>query len=557
MPDGTTRPPPATALAERGAERRRLISPLMRRILLVNALPLVLLLATLLYLDQYQSGLLAAKVTALREQARIYAGALAESAVRMAGAAGPALDPGLARPLLYRLTAPTPNAQARVYGPGGQLIADSRVRTGPGGAVVSEPLPAVASPGPLMGTVTWIYDNLFALLPQNNPLPVESAASPQAGLDWQPDLRQALAMTTGAKAHEMAPFIRRTPDGHLLVTVAEPVVRDRKVVGIVLLTRDANEIDRALFVVRISILGLFSLAMVLTVLLSWYLSRTIASPLLALANAAGELHEGRGRAGAVPERLLARKDEIGALARALARSAAALWARLDAIERFAAEVAHEIKNPLSSIRSAIETLPRIEDGSQRKRLLGIIAQDVVRLDRLISDISESSRLDAELSRVEPERVDLAPIIAALAEIHDATRREAEPRLAVEAPREGLLVRAVEGRLVQVLRNLIANAISFSPANGRILLHARETGSVVEIAVEDQGPGIPEGKLEHVFDRFYSERPAGEGFGQHSGLGLSISRQIVEAARGRISAENRRDASGAVIGARFVVRLPRA
>ncbi|MGC8468924.1 MAG: stimulus-sensing domain-containing protein [Acetobacteraceae bacterium] len=543
--------------AERGAERRRLISPLMRRILLVNALPLVLLLATLLYLDQYQSGLLAAKVTALREQARIYAGALAESGVRMAGAAGPVLDPGLARPLLYRLTAPTPNAQARVYGPGGQLIADSRVRAGPGGVVVSEPLPPVATPGPLMGTVTWIYDNLFSLLPQNNAIPAESAASPQAGLDWQPDLRQALAMTTGSKAHEMAPFIRRTADGHLLVTVAEPVVRERKVVGIVLLTRDANEIDRALFAVRISILGLFSLAMVLTVLLSWYLSRTIASPLLALANAAGELHEGRGRAGAVPERLLVREDEIGVLARALARSAAALWARLDAIERFAAEVAHEIKNPLSSIRSAIETLARIEDGSQRTRLLGIIAQDVVRLDRLISDISESSRLDAELSRVQPERVDLAPIIAALAEIHDATRREGEPRLAVEAPREGLPVRAVEGRLVQVLRNLIANAISFSPADGRILLHARETGSVVEIAVEDEGPGIPEGKLEHVFDRFYSERPAGEGFGQHSGLGLSISRQIVEAARGRISAENRRGAGGAVIGARFIVRLPRA
>lgn len=557
MPDGAAHPAPRAVLAPVPSGRRRLISPLMRRILLVNALPLALLLAGLLYLDQYQSGLLSAKVTALREQARIYAGAMAGSAVRLQGPSGPALDPSLARPLLYRLTAPTPNAQARVYGPEGQLIADSRVRAGPGGAVVSEPLPAVAIPGPVMGTVTWIYDNLLALLPQNSAIPVASVASPQAGLNWQPDLRQALAMTTGAKAHEMPPYIRRTADGHLLVTVAEPVLRDHRVVGIVLLTRDANEIDRALFAVRISILGLFSLALALTVMLSWYLSRTIASPILALANAAGELHEGRGRGAMMPERLLGREDEIGTLARALARSAAALWARLDAIERFAAEVAHEIKNPLSSIRSAIETLPRIEDLSQRQRLLGIIAEDVIRLDRLISDISEASRLDAELSRAETERVDLAPIIGTLAEIHGATRHEGDPVLAVDAPREGLRVRAVEGRLVQVLRNLIANAVSFSPRDGRILLHARETGSVVEVTVEDEGPGIPEGKLEHVFERFYSERPAGEGFGQHSGLGLSISRQIVEAARGRISAENRRDASGRVAGARFVVRLPRA
>jgi two-component system sensor histidine kinase ChvG len=230
---------------------------------------------------------------------------------------------------------------------------------------------------------------------------------------------------------------------------------------------------------------------------------------------------------------------------------------MDAIERFAADVAHEIKNPLSSIRSAIDTLRRVTDPTAQTRLLAIIQDDVVRLDRLITDISDASRLDAELSRTATQRVDVVPIIAALGEIADATRGEDGPSLVVEVPPGELVVLAVEGRLVQVLRNLIANAESFSPAGGTIFLRARETGGVVEISVEDEGPGIPDGNLEHVFDRFYSERPAGESFGKHSGLGLSISRQIVEALRGRISAENRRDSAGRVLGARFVVRLPRA
>jgi two-component system sensor histidine kinase ChvG len=236
---------------------------------------------------------------------------------------------------------------------------------------------------------------------------------------------------------------------------------------------------------------------------------------------------------------------------------------MDAIEQFAADVAHEIKNPLSSIRSAIETLRRIEDPAKQRRLLAIIAEDVGRLDRLINDISDASRVDAELSRAATEPVDVAPILALLAEIHATTRDdEDDPRIELLPPEEGagegsLVVRAVEGRLVQVLRNLIANAESFSPRAGRIGLRAGEAGGVVEISVEDEGPGIPEAKLEHIFDRFYSERPQGERFGQHSGLGWSISRQIVEALKGRIGAENRRDENGRVIGARFVVRLPKA
>ena len=539
------------------ATRSRWVSPLLRRILLVNALPLALLLAALLYVDQYQNGLLQAEVTTLREQARIFAGALGEAAVREDDPAGSRLVPEQARPLLRRLTEPTPNAQAKLYAPDGQVIADSRVREGTGGAVVTEPLPPARDRGRVLGVIGAIYDQILGLLPHTATQPRLDTGPTAAGPDWQPDVREEIRLTGASQGRETPPYIRRTEDNRLLVTVAEPVQRNRATVGIVLLTREAREVDDSLLAVRVSILALFSLALLLTVMLSWYLSLTIARPILRLARAAEQMREGHGRAGAVPDSVLARRDEIGELAHALRESAGALWSRMDAIEAFAADVAHEIKNPLSSIRSAIETLRRIEDPEKQRRLTAIIAEDVGRLDRLISDISDASRIDAELSRAATEPVDVTPILAMLTEIDEATRASDAPRLML-VPAEGpAVVQAVEGRLVQVLRNLIGNAHSFSPPGGRIGLAARETGAMVEISVEDDGPGIPEGRLENIFDRFYSERPQGERFGQHSGLGLSISRQIVEALKGRISAENRRNGTGNVVGARFVVRLPKA
>ena len=555
MPDSGVLPAAQARPAAR-VVRRRLVSPLLRRILLVNALPLALLVAALLYLDQYQAGLLEADVQALREQARIYAGALGESAVKESDPDNPELQPDQARPLLRRLTEPTPNAQARLYAPDGRLIADSRVREGAGGAVVTEPLPPAIVRSPVMETVGTVYDKLMSLVPRKSQGPFVEI-SPAAGADWQPDVKEELRMTSSTTGRQMPPYIRRTAEDRLLVTVAEPVLRNRHTVGIVLLTREAREVDESLLAVRMSIMGLFGLALVLTVALSWYLSLTIARPILRLAGAAHEMREGRGRASTVPSPLLRRRDEVGELAHALAESATALWARMDATERFAADVAHEIKNPLSSIRSAIETLPRIQDPGRRAQLLAIISDDVGRLDRLISDISDASRVDAELSRAATEPLDVVQILRILAEIHDATRGERDPVLALDVPAAPLLVRAVEGRLVQVLRNLIGNARSFSPPGGRILLRVRDAGAMAEVAVEDEGPGIPAAKLEHVFDRFYSERPAGEEFGQHSGLGLSISRQIVEGLKGSIAAENRLDDAGRVVGARFVVRLPRA
>ena len=556
MPDSGALPASLKPAPAVGPVRERLVSPLLRRILLVNLLPLALLLAALLYLDQYQNGLLEAEVSTLREQARIYAAALGEAAVHEDTPDNPQLTPDLSRPLLRRLTEPTPSAQAKLYAADGVLLADSRVREGPAGAVVTEPLPPAVDRGRILAFVGQIYDDLLSVLPHADRAPLLALDHPAAGAEWAPDVKEELRKIAATPGRLIPPYIRRTDDNRLLVSVSEIVSRNRRVLGVVLLTREAREVDDSVLAVRLSILALFALALGLTVLLSWYLSLTIARPILRLATAAEGMREGRGRAGTVQEGLLARTDEVGELARALSESARALWARMDAIEQFAADVAHEIKNPLSSIRSAIETLRRIDDPVKQRRLLAIIAEDVGRLDRLISDISDASRIDAELSRVAVEPVDVAPILAALVEIDEATRGDGDPRITLDIAEPALVVQAVEGRLVQVLRNLIGNAQSFSPEGGRIQLSAYEDGAMIEMVVEDEGPGIPAAKLEHIFDRFYSERPQGERFGQHSGLGLSISRQIVQALKGTISAENRVDAGGRVIGARFVVRLPK-
>ncbi len=541
------------------------MSPLLRRVLLVNALPLALLVATLLYLDQYQNGLLVGEVNALREQARIYAGALGQSAVRQPEGrrhAEPVLVPDLARPLLRRLTEPTPFSVARLYGPDGRLIADSNPDSGDG----TPPRPPVASEA---GTVTVMggviaflgrfYDELLSLLPASTGgLVVERKTGTGQGLQWAPAVREQLHLGGVNEGSETPPYIRRTEDDRLLVTVAEPVQHDGHTVGIILLTRAAGEVDRSLDEVRRSILDLFLFALAITVLLSWYLSRTITRPILSLARAALTMREGEGRTGAVPAALRRRSDEIGELGQALEQSARALWARMDATERFAADVSHEIKNPLSSIASAIETLRRIDNPEQQRRLLAIIGEDVSRLDRLISDIASASRVDAEISRATIVAVPVLPLLRALVEIHEATSDPDGPRLEIDGvDDEQLSVLVVEDRLVQVLRNLIGNAISFSPPGGRIGLAAVHHAAFAAISVTDEGPGIPQAKLEHIFDRFYSERPAGEQFGQHSGLGLSISRQIVDALNGRISAENVVNGQGDVLGARFVVELPRA
>jgi len=570
--------------------RTRLISPLMRRILLLNALPLALLAVTLLFLDEFQNSLLEAEVTALREQAKIYAGALGQNGVvtvrlprsaRADGIDGSALSADLTRPLLLRLTEPSPSTRTRVFGPDGQLIAQSetgrKVLMSPRGDVTAEPLPDSTPATPdaasdatrpdrldtdqgedAPGLAERVYGWLLGILPGKGPgrIDMQDPATTMPGVQASDSGDPASQITPT----ETPPDIRRTRHGHLIVTVVEPIRHDGRTIGVIQLTRRARDVDRSLFSVRSSILSLFLVALAITVFLSWYMSLTIARPLLRLVGATYILRETSGRADIVPEPLLRRRDEIGELAAALRDSALALWARMDAIERFAADVSHEIKNPLSSIRSAIETLLRLEEKEAPRRLLTIINDDVRRLDRLITDIADASRVDAELSRARAEPVAVLPLLNVLAEIHQVTRKPDGPVLLVVPSEEPgprpLRALAVEDRLVQVLRNLIGNAVSFSPPGGRITLATTISGSMIEMSVSDEGPGIPQAKITTIFDRFYSERPQTEHFGQHSGLGLSISRQIVEALRGSISAENRIDETGRVLGARFIVRLPR-
>ncbi len=370
---------------------------------------------------------------------------------------------------------------------------------------------------------------------------------------------------------EMATQVWSMPKGGLILAAAVPVQHDKHVLGSVMMSRMDTGIDKAIYAVRIEILQIFFITLMITVLLSLYLARTIARPIRLLAIAAEGLRQGQtqivGLAGmaslltrdAIPD-MTERKDEIGDLSGALRDLTAALAQRIGAIENFAADVAHEIKNPLTSLRSAIETAQRVQDPAARQKLMGVIKDDVDRLNRLISDISSASRLDAELSRDQAVPIDIGHLLAALVDFyhHAAMRKPFRRPPWFWNPSKGQLnVLSVEVRLVQILQNLIDNALSFSPPSGKVIISAVREGRGVRITVDDSGPGIPENKRDAIFDRFYTERPKAEKFGQHSGLGLSISKQIVEAHRGRIWAENSRDKDNKIIGARFVVVLPAA
>ena len=529
--------------------RWRAVSPLTRRIVAVNVLPLALLAVGFLYLGKFESSLIGQQIESLRTQGEIFAAALSEGAVLDSGDEGEILLPDLARQMMRRLVEPT-RTRARLFDIQGKQIADSRLLRGPGDAVQVMELPPPERKS-LLGRVTdQIYDWIVELLPSRHKHPPYRESDAGNAADYGEAMR--------ALRGESGSAVRSDPQtGGLAISVAVPVQRYKVVLGAVMLSSSNGEIEEELRTVRLELLRIFGVALLVTILLSLYLASTIARPLRRLADAA-ERARGRGARVEIPD-LMGRGDEIGELSRSLRDMTDALWQRMSAIESFAADVAHEIKNPLSSLRSAVETVGRIEDPVKRRRLMAIIQDDVERLDRLISDISDASRLDAELSRQEVSPTHIAAMLQALVEMHETTRAEGAPRLVLDIAERGreLIVPGIESRLSQVFVNVIANAVSFSPPHGEIRISARLDGRAVLVSVEDEGPGIPEDKLTAIFDRFYSERPAGEKFGTHSGLGLSISKQIIEAHRGRIWAENRLDADGTVIGARFLIRLPAA
>jgi len=537
-------------------ERLRWLSPLTRRVLAVNlAAPLVLVVG-LLYLGDYKQALYDSAAATLKVQAELIATAMAEGAVWPSADLGADQEELLGQAVADFGIAPRPAGQiirrsqtsvavrARVFDANGRLLIDGSNLPGREKVRV-DTLPSPDAMPTVSDLFRALYDRIEKLLGVDRSLPLYVEKSDQSADDY--------AEVYAALNGEAATHMWRLDSGGRLLSVAVPVQYTKEVVGALMLTKTGAEIEQTLFTVRMTILKLFVLGLGVTVVLSLYLAGTLTRPLLRLAKAAERIRSGTGRHPMEPG-LTLRADEIGELATAMTEMTEALWDRMDAIERFAADVAHEIKNPLTSLKSAVETIAKVQDEAKVRQLMGILQDDVERLDRLITDISNASRLDSELSRVEMTRVSWAKIIAAMAEIHAATETQVALNVQIDGEVE---VQGQEGRLVQVLRNLLANAISFSPPGGAITLHACAEGSQVRLDVEDEGPGLTSGSEEDVFKRFYSDRPAGEKFGSHSGLGLSISRQIVTAFHGALTAENRVDSAGKILGARFTVKLPRA
>ncbi len=546
--------------------RSGLFSPLTARFLAVNLAAPVLLVLGLLFLDEYQDNLIATEIEGLRTQGELIAAAIGEGAVVVAqqprgrrakeddfGPTGAprVIDADAAGQMLRNLGG-LAHLRAQIFDRSGNLIADTRRLQGPGGEIQVLDL-APLDEGPVVRFMRGLYDASIGRYAYDRSLDPYVEKPKIVAADYA-EAAKALEGTAGSR-------VRIRADRQKILSVGVPVQFYKQIVGSLLVSRDGSSIDKRLFAVRGSILGMFAWVLALTVLTSIYLANTIARPVRRLANAALQVRQAKNRRYPIPD-LTSRSDEIGELSAALRDMTESLWQRLDAIEHFAADVAHEIKNPLTSLRSAVETVARVKDPAQQKQLMSIIMEDVGRLDRLITEISDASRLDAELSRAELEPVDVGRLVEALGQVQNANDNPDAPKVRVIAEADpkraekGLIVPGLETRLGQVFRNLISNAVSFSPVAGEICIRTFREKYHVKITIEDQGPGIHAGKEEDIFNRFYTERPEGEKFGTHSGLGLSISKQIVEAHRGTITATNIVE-DGKVKGARFTVRLPAA
>ncbi len=555
----------------------RAASSLTRRIVVLNLGGLVALLVGFLYLNQFREGLIEARVQSLLTQGEIIAGAIAASATvetdaitidpdkllqlqagESAGIAEDPLDfsinPEKVAPLLRRLVTPT-KTRARIYDRDGLLTLDSRSLYSRGD-VLRLDLPRVGEPdeAPLLER-TW---NLLRNRLGRADMPIYDDFENANGKSYN-EVARALNGTP-------ASVVRVNTRGQTIVSVAVPVQRFRAVKGALLLSTQGGDIDTVIVSERYAIFRVFAISAAVMIVLSVLLAGTIAEPIRKLADAAQRVRRGVKSREQIPD-FASRHDEIGHLSGSLREMTKALYSRIEAIESFAADVAHELKNPLTSLRSAVETLPRAKSDDSRSRLLAVIQHDVRRLDRLISDISDASRLDAELARNDSGPVDLAQVLEAVVSVQNETRRENQPLIELiterrgqrPSGRDGFLVLGHDSRLGQVLVNLIDNARSFSPADKPVRVMLSRVADEVLITVEDDGPGIEPHALERVFERFYTDRP-NEGFGQNSGLGLSISRQIIEAHRGSIRAENRLgppdpDGEPARLGARFIVCLP--
>ncbi len=559
----------------------RFSSSLTRRIVVLNLGGLVALLLGFLYLNQFREGLIDARVQSLQTQGEIIAAAVAASATvatdsitvdpekllqmvpgERAGIADesrPSLEfsinPERIGPVLRRLVSPT-RTRARIYDRDGYMLLDSRALSARGD-ILRLDLPTQSDEAG-----NWL-ERVWAAMKRSftyNELPLYEDIGIANGRTY-PEVSRALD-------GQAQSIVRMNNKGETIVSVAVPIELLRTVRGALLLSTQGGDIDKIIASERWAIIRVFLVSAAIMLLLSLLLAGTIAGPMHRLAEAAERVRRGIKSRQEIPD-FTNRSDEIGHLSGALRDMTRALYHRMDAIESFAADVAHELKNPLTSLRSAVETLPIARTDDSRARLLAIIQHDVRRLDRLISDISDASRLDAELARADMEPVDLSRIILTVVTManhveHESVQVTLDLANNEDAKKNGFIVLGHDSRLGQVFNNLIDNAKSFSQPGGSVRVGLRPAKSALtnglltdgfEIVVDDDGPGIPADAFERIFERFYTDRP-NHGFGQNSGLGLSISRQIIEAHGGGIRAMNRittgRDGSPIVLGARFIV-----
>jgi two-component system sensor histidine kinase ChvG len=550
-------------------------SSLTRRIVFLNVTGLLALSIGVTFLSQFRAGLIDARIQSLLVQGEIIAAAIASSATVETGSAitidpdrllelhpgesyGPSEDalygidfpinPERVAPVLRRLVSPT-KTRARIYDRDGVLLVDSRNLFGRGDVLRFDlPPPNAEKPS--------LFERLVIAARRwlgrgDLPLYHELGASNGRGY---PEVAQALN-------GQNASMVRINDHGDVIVSVAVPVQRFRAVRGALMLSTQGADIDDMVEAERLAILKVFLVATAVMVVLSILLAGTIAEPVRRLADAAESVRRRIRSRVEIPD-FTRRRDEIGHLSGTLRDMTNALYSRIEAIESFAADVAHELKNPLTSLRSAVETLPVARTDESRARLLSIIQHDVQRLDRLISDISDASRLDAELQRQEAAPVDVAKLLNTLVGVANEVKRDDGVKVTLRFEGGGARAFQVPGydsRLGQVVDNLIENARSFSPPGGAVRVTCRRLKGNIEIFVDDDGPGVRADAVEKIFERFYTDRPH-QGFGQNSGLGLSISKQIVDAHGGAIWVENRlgppnADGAPTVAGARFIVRLP--
>jgi two-component system sensor histidine kinase ChvG len=513
-------------------------SPLARKIIVFNLMALVMLVVGVLFMNPFRDSLALQRQQGMERQAELIA------AVYQAQ-----FQPGVTsfdfrRPLEEMRIDPLD--EVFVFDPGGRIVA-SKVGQGTD-ILVTDP----GRPTLLTDFLEGVWSAVTVLLRQGTSIRTETIDPAQ----------RALAAFESAKAGESVTITTKDSEGSLLFSVAAPILVSGEVVGAVALTSTSVEIDRLVRYEREQILQMFLLALCVSIGLSLILASTISNPLSDLA-AAAEIGRDRDSRRVAPSRvripdLAARPDEIGRLSVAMRGMVSALYERIDANEQFAADVAHEIKNPLASLRSAVGSLRFVKKDDQREKLLDVIEHDVRRLDRLVSDISNASRLDSELVKEEEEEFNLLKTLSNLCQYLSQQAGEKGVDFIIDLPSEQITIHGLEARLAQVFVNLVTNAISFCEDGDAVRVWARRRENRVLVVVEDTGPGIPEQALTKVFKRFYSERPQAE-FGKHSGLGLAISKQIVEAHGGVIWAENIRptaaDPTSEPLGARFVVGLP--